>query len=188
MTTLHDPGTPEARRAWLDSLPVGAVVEDKAGSDNVRSDAGWLCDEGDGLELLDGEVLGYWCRDPDGYYWPPLSVRLPRPTLGTTAAAIASWQAATFGAPGDPLTTLAKLRDEVDELHAELRQVPMPGLEAAHAGRVREEAADVAFLLIDLMRGFGGVEALAAAMAAKLEKNKARTWARDASGKWSGSK
>ena len=109
-------------------------------------------------------------------------------TLHAVAAAIVEWQAATFGTPGDPLVTLAKLRDEVDELHAELRQVPMPGCEDAHADRVREEAADVAFLLLDLLRGFGGPDALAAAMAAKLDKNKARTWAQGPDGKWSGSK
>lgn len=187
MTTLHDPGTPEARRAWLDSLPVGVVVVDGMGERQERTARGWRQDRltGGGSVLLGVDGLCEWSGDD--CYWPPRSVDLPA-ILDTTATAIAAWQAATFGAPGDPLTTLAKLRDEVDELHAELRQVPMPGLEAAHADRVREEAADVAFLLIDLMRGFGGVEALAAAMAAKLEKNKARTWARDASGKWSGSK
>lgn len=109
-------------------------------------------------------------------------------TLTAIARDIVAWQTATFGPPGDPLTTLAKLCDEVDELHAELRQVPMPGVEDAHADRVREEAADVAFLLLDLMRGFGGPDALAAAMAAKLDKNRARTWAQGDDGKWSGSK
>ena len=182
MTTLHDPGTPEARRAWLDSLPAGAKVSDVAGYVYKWLDGLWRDESTDCGDV--GATSEAMLHD---IVWPVRLSAVPVP-LHTAATAIAAWQAATFGAPGDPLTTLAKLRDEVGELHAELRQVPMPGVEDAHADRVREEAADVAFLLIDLMRGFGGVDALAAAMAAKLEKNKARTWAQGADGKWSGSK
>lgn len=70
------------------------------------------------------------------------------------------------------------------------------GLEALRAGRAfgltpeqeraAEEAADVVFLLLDGLRAIN-VEpwALEVALARKLAKNKARTWAQGADGQWS---
>jgi len=182
MTDLQDPGTPEARRAWLNSLPVGAVVVDASGVENHRLPRGWR-DRGGVMPGCDFET---WCADSG--FWPAQSVTLPTPTMHDTAHAIATWQAATFGPPGDPLVTLAKMRDEVAELEHELRQQAVPGLEGAQADRIRVEAADVVFMVLDLMRHHGGPDTLAAAMAAKLERNRARSWSQAPDGKWSGSK
>ena len=179
MSKLIDPGTPEARRAWLDSLPVGAKVVDSADNLCVKETEHWLADEGDGLEVLDSRGLEYWCRDPHGHFWPASTLAEPRANLNDIAASIVEWQAATFG-DSDAAATAAKMADEVQELREAVR--------AGDAGHIREEAADVVFMVLDLMRAHGGPDALAEAMAAKLERNRKRTWAQGEGGKWSGSK
>lgn len=110
------------------------------------------------------------------------------PTLDDVAHAIEQWQTATFGPPGDPLVSLGKLFDEAAELRDELRQLPIAGTEGEHTARIREELADVLFLVIDLARGFGSVDALTEAADAKLARNRARVWTQGDGGKWSGSK
>jgi hypothetical protein len=175
-----DPGTPEARRAWLDSLPDGAVVDDASGFANIKDGGEWY-EDGD----TEAASMTAWCCLD--CYWPAM-LTLPAPTMHATAAAIVEWQAATFGPPGDPLVTLGKMLDEVAELRAELRQSPVPGTEDACEARALEELADVVFIALDLSRGMGGPDALAAAMAKKLERNRQRAWAQDSTGKWSGSK
>lgn len=179
MSDPIDPGTPEARRAWLDSLPVGAVVVDAYGERCTKRERVWFGQQS-GFQPDD---MRMWCGESD--FWP---ARVAPPTLTDTAAAIVEWQASTFGAPGDPLVTLDKMLDEVAELRDELRQVPIPGTEAECEARALEELADVVFLALDLSRGMGGPDALAAAMAAKLERNRERVWAQAPDGKWSGSK
>lgn len=57
---LYDPGTPEARRAWLDSLPDGAVIEDSEGV--AKKHAGlWLMDGG-ADECVDDDGMRWWCE------------------------------------------------------------------------------------------------------------------------------
>jgi hypothetical protein len=184
-----DPGTPEARRAWLDSLPVGQRLADDMGYPIIKWGDGWRdCSGVDWREYdpLDEELMARWCSRDE--HWPAMLSAPERANMHDTAAAIVEWQAATFGAPGDPLVTLGKLLDEVAELRAELRQSPVPGTEDACEARELEELADVVFIALDLSRGMGGPDALAAAMAEKLERNRQRAWAQDSTGKWSGSK
>ncbi len=64
MSAAHDPGTPEARRAWLDSLPDGSMVYDDCGASNMKLSGVWF--EGD--EQIDAVGMSAWCHW-DGY-WP----------------------------------------------------------------------------------------------------------------------
>ena len=183
---IIDPGTPEARRAWLDSLPAGsevvpafAVAHKNVHALCIKDREHWLVDEGYGLQILDSQGFAHWCRDPHGHFWPVSTSAEPRANLNDTAAAIVEWQAATFG-DSDAAATVAKMADEVQELREAVR--------AGDADHIREEAADVVFMVLDLMRAHGGPDALAEAMAAKLERNRKRTWTQGEGGKWSGSK
>ena len=56
---LHDPGTFEARRRWLDSLPVGAILEDFDSALVKRADGMW-----DPMEVCTVAASAeYWADD-----------------------------------------------------------------------------------------------------------------------------
>lgn len=89
MSKPIDPGTPEARRAWLDSLPVGAVVVDATGCPAERKPDGWWLGN-DGEPASEGGLRG-WCG-MEGF-WP---ATIPAPsTPPLPFACPAGWTAPT---------------------------------------------------------------------------------------------
>jgi len=99
-------------------------------------------------------------------------------------AEVQAWQAATFGDRCPPGARVAKLREEVEEVAAEVAMGPV-----AFRERVAEELADVLFVAVDIARAFDITPGdLADAVRAKLRRNRARTWAQAADGTFRGSK
>lgn len=105
---------------------------------------------------------------------------------------VQAWQAATFGDRSPLAARLAKLRDEVGEFEVaahfahELR-IRMTATEAR--AEALTEAADVLFVVADVLRALGATPAdLAQAVRAKLALNRRRAWVADATGKFSGTK
>lgn len=104
--------------------------------------------------------------------------------MGLTLQEVQAWQAATFGDRCPPGARVAKLREEVEEVAAEVAMGPV-----AFRERVAEELADVLFVAVDIARAFDITPGdLADAVRAKLRRNRARTWAQAADGTFRGSK
>lgn len=126
-------------------------------------------------------------------------------TLDATLADVLAWQRATFGAPSLP-GNLRKLRGEVGELCDALagiecvdpsadtfdgigsRICPPPGCAQCSQihGPALAELADVIIMAAGVTDALGlTLGAVAEAVAAKLEINRARTWRKGADGTWS---
>ena len=104
--------------------------------------------------------------------------------LGLTLQEVQAWQAETFGDRSPPGARVAKLREEVEEVAAEVAMGPV-----AFRERVAEELADVLFVAVDIARAFDLTPGdLADAVRAKLRRNRARVWVQAADGTFRGSK
>ena len=99
-------------------------------------------------------------------------------------AEVQAWQAETFGDRSPPGARVVKLREEVEEVAAEVAMGPV-----AFRERVAEELADVLFVAVDIARAFDITPGdLADAVRAKLRRNRARVWVQAADGTFNGSK
>jgi hypothetical protein len=97
VSAAHDPGTPAARRRWLDSLPVGQRLVDAEGYTVEKRADGWHDD--DTGSTVDEWGMDNWCRLPEP--WP---ATLATKDVDTTAATV---QPSTHGA--DPIAGAAPL-------------------------------------------------------------------------------
>jgi NTP pyrophosphatase (non-canonical NTP hydrolase) len=104
--------------------------------------------------------------------------------MGLALQEVQAWQTETFGDRSPPGARVAKLREEVEEVAAEVAMGP-----AAFRERVAEELADVLFVAVDIARAFDLTPAeLEDAVRAKLRRNRARAWAQAADGTFKGTK
>ena len=104
--------------------------------------------------------------------------------MGLALQEVQAWQNETFGDRSPPGARVAKLREEVEEVAAEVAMGPVASRE-----RVAEELADVLFVAVDIARAFDLTPAeLADAVRAKLRRNRARTWVQAADGTFKGTK
>lgn len=105
---------------------------------------------------------------------------------------VQQWQAETFGDRCPLVARCSKLAGEVEELReaAVLALTIEPPLYGEACQAVALEAADVAFVLVDVLRYFGmSAESLTDAVRRKLAINRRRVWAQSAeTGEFSGSK
>lgn len=111
--------------------------------------------------------------------------------LTAVLAEVQQWQAETFGDRSPIPARCGKLAGEVHELR-EAAEIALDGPLTHGDARddVALEAADVAFVLVDVLRAFGMSPGdLADAVRRKLIINRRRTWAQNAAtGEFSGSK